>query len=108
MTIDEICSLLVSMSVLNLHHTTLHKDCLLLIEKNLDKLDNQQLVQMISIAKYISKFKNHNGNINLTKDFYHFIHEKCVFSKQTFNDAQIRLINRVLKNDGIITKSPFL
>jgi hypothetical protein len=31
-----------------------------------------------------------------------------MLSKQTFSDGEIRLINRVLKNDGIITKSPFL
>jgi hypothetical protein len=46
--------------------------------------------------------------LKLTSDFYQMIHEKCVFSKQTFNDAQIRLINRVLTNDGIVTTSPFI
>jgi hypothetical protein len=63
MTLDEICSLLVSFSVLNMPHTILHKDCLLLIEKKLDSLNNQQLVQLISVAKYIKKCKNHSGII---------------------------------------------
>jgi hypothetical protein len=63
MTLDELCSLLVSFSVLGMPHTILHKDTLLQVEKNVDSLDNQQLVQLLSVAKYISKYRNHSGKL---------------------------------------------
>ncbi len=65
MNLGELCSLLVSFSVLNMDHTNLHKDILFVLNKNLDKLTNQQLVQLISVAKYISKFNKHSGKIKL-------------------------------------------
>lgn len=108
MTVDEVCSLLVSFSVLKVIHTPIHKDAVRVIEKNLDNLTTQHLVQLISVAKYISNYQNHSGKKYIIVDFYYIIHDRCVNTKETFTDAQIRIINRVLKKDGVVTKSPFL
>lgn len=62
MNLGELCSLLVSFSVLNMDHTNIHKDIMTVINKNLENLTNQQLVQLMSVAKYISKFSRYEGN----------------------------------------------
>jgi hypothetical protein len=101
MNLGELCSLLVSFSVLSLDHSNIHRDIIFIINKNLDNLSNQQLVQLISVSKYISKFNKYS-------DFYNTIHEKLIQTKTRLDESQLRLISRILKNDGMITKSPFL
>jgi hypothetical protein len=107
MNLGELCSLLVSFSVLNMDHTNIHKDILFDINKNLDNLTNQQLVQLISVGKYLSKFNRYEG-ISINIDFYSKMHERLILTKNKLEDSHLRLITRILKNDGIITKSPFL
>jgi hypothetical protein len=69
MTIDEVCSLLVAFSVLDMYHTIIHKDCVAMIEKHMDSLDNQQLIQLISVSRYVSKFKPYSGNFKINIRF---------------------------------------
>jgi hypothetical protein len=107
MNLGELCSLLVSFSVVNMEHTNIHKDILFVINKNLDNLTNQQLVQLMSVAKYLNRFNRYEG-IFINVDFYAKIHERLILTKSKLEDSHLRLITRILKNDGIITKSPFL
>jgi hypothetical protein len=98
---DEVCSILVSMGVLNLHPNTLLEDLLNYITLNLKKMNNNNLVQLMASANYIIKIKKH-------ANLYFLIHEEIIKSKTMFNNKQIAIISKVIKRDGLIIDSPLL
>jgi hypothetical protein len=61
MNLDEICSLLVSFSVLDLDPNKIYKDLGVCIKDNIHKFDNIQLIQLISCGKYLFNTKLHSG-----------------------------------------------
>jgi hypothetical protein len=61
MSFDEICSILVSMSVLKVDHSKILDDAIKQLTPNLHKLNNNNLIQLLSAGKYIFKYKKHSG-----------------------------------------------
>jgi len=73
MTLDEICSVIVSISVLNLEFFNLVDDCLNQIKVDFDKLSNMNLVQLLCSGKYYINYSKHSGKIYQIKIFTIFI-----------------------------------
>lgn len=61
MTLDEICSLVVSISVINLEFFNLIDDCLNEVRIRFDKLSNINLVQLLCSGKYFINYSKHSG-----------------------------------------------
>lgn len=101
MTLDEVCSMLVCFSVMDLEPNTIYDDLCKFVKANINKFDSNHLVQLISCGKYLFNTKKHN-------DLYFIIHDACVGLKQSFNNNQIAVIKRVLNNDGIVPSSVFI
>lgn len=70
MTLDEICSVIVSISVLNLEFFNLVDDCLNQIKVEFDKLSNINLVQLLCSGKYYINYSKHSGINNLNNNIY--------------------------------------
>lgn len=101
MSEDEVCSLLVCFSILDLEPNKIYKDIGTYIKSNIRKFNNTQLIQLISCGRYLFNSKAHS-------DLYFIIHDACVTSKETFDTNQIKVIKRILTRDAIITESYFL
>jgi hypothetical protein len=69
MTLDEVCCIVVSISVLNLEFFNLLDDCLSQIRIDFDKLSNTNLVQLLCSGKYYINYSKHSGMI-FHKFFY--------------------------------------
>ena len=98
---DEICSLMISFSVLMVWECKVLDELLSYIKHNHDKFNNNQLIQLASSGKYMFSLKNHT-------ELYKLIHDACVNSKQRFNDNQMKILRKVYKDDGILTNSFFV
>ncbi len=61
MTLDELCSLLVCFSVLDMEPNKIYSDLGTSIKNNMPKFDNIQLIQLISCGKYLFNTKKHSG-----------------------------------------------
>jgi len=61
MTLDEICNVIVSISVLNLEFFNLLNDCLNHIKIDFNKLSNLNLVQLLCCGKYYINYSKHSG-----------------------------------------------
>jgi hypothetical protein len=99
---DEICSLMISFSVLMVWESKILDEILSYIKNNHDKFNNNQLIQLASSGKYIFSLKNRHTEL------YKLIHDACVNSKHRFNDNQIKILRKIFKDDGIINNSIFV
>ena len=61
MTLDELCSLLVCFSVLDMEPNKIYSDLGTSIKNNMPKFDNIQLIQLITCGKYLFNTKKHSG-----------------------------------------------
>ena len=64
MTLDEVCSLLVCFSILDMEPNKLYSDLGSNVKNNIKKFDNIQLIQLISCGRYLFNSKRHSGNLN--------------------------------------------
>jgi hypothetical protein len=60
-TLDELCSLLVCFSVLDMEPNKIYSDLGTSIKNNMSKFDNINLIQLISCGKYLFNSKKHSG-----------------------------------------------
>jgi hypothetical protein len=65
MNLDEICSMIVSLSALTLEPNKIYSDLGYAIKENISKFNNIQLIQLLSCGKYLFNNKKHSG-INIT------------------------------------------
>ena len=77
MTLDEVCSLILSFSVLNLEYFNLIDDCLNQVKVDFDKLSNGNLIHMLCAGKYYINYSKHSGKLNETLFF--LIFEKIIY-----------------------------
>jgi hypothetical protein len=100
MDADEMCSLVISFSVLLVWNSKLVDDILSRVKKEVLTFNNTHLVQLASASKYIFSYEKY-------AELYKTIHDACVASKQNFSDNQIKILRRIYKDDGILTNSFF-
>lgn len=61
MTLDELCSMIVGISALNIGYIHILGDLINQVTKKIFKFDNNHLIQLLSAGNYIFKFKKHSG-----------------------------------------------
>ena len=93
---DEICSLVISFSVLMVWESKIVDELLSYIKYNVQSFNNNQLLQLASSGKFIFSQDRYT-------ELYKIIHDACILSKQSFSDNQIRILKKIYKDDGIIT-----
>jgi hypothetical protein len=65
MTPEEVSSMLVCFSVLDLEPNSIYNDLCNYIKNNIGKFNNNLLIQLLSCGKYLFNTKKHSGNINI-------------------------------------------
>ena len=98
---DEICSLIISFSVLLVWDCKILEELMNNVKNNIGKFNNNQLVQLASSGKYIFSSEKYS-------EIYRTIHDACVNSKQRFNDNQIRILRKIYTDDSLISNSIFI
>ena len=63
MTVEEVCSLLVCFSVLDLEPNSIYNDLCNNVKNNIAKFNNNLLLQLLSCGKYLFNTKKHSGNL---------------------------------------------
>lgn len=107
---DELCSLILSYSIMRLKDSLFMRHLLREIRKRIEftdkgkeELTTSNYIQLLSASKYIFSL-----NTDEDKDFYYLIHDKLWNSKSHFSNSEIELIKKIVRNDQIILESNFL
>lgn len=108
MYLEEVCSLLLSFSILKLEDNYLLRDLIDYIRKHISEEENRNKIsasisiQLLSSAKYIY------NKIAEERDYYYLIHDIAYKKLDSFTSYELSIVKRIILSDKVINESPFL